>query len=86
MASLLFEHGERLDDPHAIGEALAPLMVTLAHDPEPLPPQILALLLLVVPSPEQSEAILQPLDQRLERLKIVEPVPISVVVRSRCLG
>ena len=74
MASLLFEHGESLDDPAAIGEALAPLMVILGHDPEPLPPQILALLPLVVPSLEQSEAILQPLDQRLERLKIVEPL------------
>lgn len=73
MASLLFEHGERLDDPAAIGEALAPLKVILGHDSEPLPPQLLALLPVVVPSPEQSEAILQPLDQRLERLKIVEP-------------
>lgn len=74
MASLLSESGERLDGIEAIAGTLAPLSIAVGHDPDPLPVSILPLLTVADPTAEQREAILTSLDERLERLRILEPL------------
>lgn len=74
MASLLLEHGERIEDPAAIEATLAPLQLALGHDSEPLPKQIHALVGKPFPSPEETDQLLDALDERLRRISLITPL------------